>query len=71
MVLCFYIGTYQTLNIHLYGIFFFPHVSMYDINPNVYLMHVQLEMMHNVLDKDKIYVSEDFLNKNDTSLHRK
>ena len=42
MVLCFYNGIYQTLDIHLYG--------------NVYLMHVQLEMIHNILDMDNIYV---------------
>ena len=53
MVLCFYNGT---LDIHLYGMFFFPQVSVYYINPNVYLMHVQLEMIHNILDMDNIYV---------------
>ena len=61
MVLCFYNGTYQTLDIHLYGMFFFPHVSVYYINPNVYLLHVQLEMIHNILDLDKICVQMIFL----------
>ena len=56
MVLCDYSGTYQTLDTHLYGRFFFPHVSVYYINRNVYLMHVQLEMIHNILDMDNIYV---------------
>ena len=34
-------GTYQTLDIHLYGMFFFPHVSVYVLcKPNAYLMHL-------------------------------
>ena len=52
MVLCFYNGTYQTLVNHLYGMFF----QYYYINPNVYLMHLQTEMTHNILDMDNIYV---------------
>ena len=56
MVPYFYYGTYQTLDIHLYGIFFFQHVSVYYINPKVYLMHLQTEMTHNILDMDIIYV---------------
>ena len=53
MLFCFYNGN---LDIYLYGIFFLPHVSLYYINPNVYLMHVQLEVIHNILDMDNIYV---------------
>ena len=56
MVLYFYNGTYQTLDIHLYEMLFFPHVSVYYVNRNVYLMQVQLEMIHNILDMDNIYV---------------
>ena len=56
MVLCFYTATYQTLDIHLYGLFFLQHVSVYYINANVLLMHLQTEMIHNILDMDNIYV---------------
>ena len=56
MVLCFYNGTYQTLDIHLYGKFFFPHVFVYYKNTNVYSMHLQLEKIHNILYMDNIYV---------------
>ena len=40
MVLCFYNESYQTSDIHINGMFFFPHVSVYYINPNVNLMHL-------------------------------
>ena len=56
MVLCFYNGTYQTLDNLYDGTFFFPHVSVYYINPNFYLMHLLFEMIHNILDMDNIYV---------------
>ena len=56
MVLYFYNGTYQTLD-NLYDeMFFFPHVSVHYINPNVYLMHLLFEMILNILDMDNIYV---------------
>ena len=55
MVLCFYNGTYQTLGNHLYGMFFYLYVSVYYINPNVCLMHLLFEMIHNILDMDNIY----------------
>ena len=40
MVLNSYSGTYQTLGNHLYGSFFYLCVSVYYINPNVYLLHL-------------------------------
>ena len=55
MVLCFYNGTYQTLDIHLYGMFFYLYVSVYYKYPNVYLMHLLFKMIHNILDMENFY----------------
>ena len=51
MVLCFYSGTYQILDNHYDGMFFQYYYTIL----NVYLMHFQFEMTHNVLDMDNIY----------------
>ena len=40
MVLLSYNGTYQTLDNHPYGVFFYLYVSVYYINPNNYLIHL-------------------------------
>ena len=40
MVLYSYNGTYQTLGNHLYGMFFFLHVSVFYIILIVHLMHL-------------------------------
>ena len=53
MVLCFNSGTYQTLDNHQDGIFFFQY---YYTILNVYLTHFQFEITHNILDMDNIYV---------------
>ena len=52
MVLYSYNETYQTLDSHYYGKFFFHY---HYTSVNVYLRHLQFEMTHNISDMDNIY----------------
>ena len=52
MVLYSYNGTYQTLDSHYHGVFFIQYYYTY---LNVFLMHLQFEVTHNILDIHNIY----------------
>ena len=56
-VLRFYKEICQTLDIYLYEMFCFPYEFHHqNIISNDYLLHPQLEMIHNILDINNTYI---------------
>ena len=52
----FFSGIFQILDTDLYGMFFLLYASVYYIILKICLMHIQFELVHNILDMNNLLV---------------